>query len=168
MPESGISNGLKPDSNTGNPPNSSTNASSTSSAAAAGAKRRRTSGAPSSRGVANLTAEQLARKRANDREAQRAIRERTKNQIETLQGRINELENQQPYHELQIALRQKEAVERENEDIRRRLASVWNIVQPIIAARGTGLEGKSLLYANTSLRGSSACSKIYIVAPPSW
>ena len=32
----------------------------------------------SSRGVANLTPEQLAKKRANDREAQRAIRERTK------------------------------------------------------------------------------------------
>jgi hypothetical protein len=108
----------------------------------AGAKRRRTSGAPSNRGVANLTPTQLARKRANDREAQRAIRERTKNQIDTLHARIRELENQQPYHDLQVALRQKEAVERENEDIKRRLASVWTIVQPIIATKGSGLQGK--------------------------
>jgi hypothetical protein len=50
-------------------------------------KKRRTAGS-SSRGVANLTPDQLAKKRANDREAQRAIRERTKNQIENLERRI--------------------------------------------------------------------------------
>ncbi|KAF2489679.1 hypothetical protein BU16DRAFT_494977 [Lophium mytilinum] len=100
------------------------------------AKRRRTSQNPSSRGVANLTPEQLARKRANDREAQRAIRERTKNQIDRLNGRIRELESQQPYHELQVVLRAKEAVERENDDIRKRLASVLTIIQPILRAQG--------------------------------
>ncbi|KAH7063313.1 hypothetical protein B0J12DRAFT_642311 [Macrophomina phaseolina] len=99
-------------------------------------KRRRTSGQPSSRGVANLTPEQLARKRQNDREAQRAIRERTKQQIERLNNRIRELESQQPYHELQMALRAKEAVQAENDDIRRRLSSVMSLIQPILGTHG--------------------------------
>ncbi|KAF2812771.1 uncharacterized protein BDZ99DRAFT_383396 [Mytilinidion resinicola] len=40
------------------------------------------------RSVTTLTATQLERKRASDREAQRAIRERTKNHIESLERRI--------------------------------------------------------------------------------
>jgi hypothetical protein len=95
------------------------------------AKRRKAQGA-SSRGVANLTPDQLAKKRANDREAQRAIRERTKNQIEGLERKIRELTSQQPYQELQHVLRQKEAVEVENAEIRKRLASVLSIIQPIL------------------------------------
>ncbi|KAJ9634620.1 hypothetical protein H2199_008903 [Coniosporium tulheliwenetii] len=87
-------------------------------------ERRRTSGSLSSCGVANFTPEQLARKRANDREAQRAIRERTKNQIERLKNQVHELESQQVYNELQTLLRQKDAVQAENDDIRQRLASV--------------------------------------------
>jgi hypothetical protein len=101
-------------------------------------KKRRTG--PNSRGVANLTPEQLARKRANDREAQRAIRERTKNQIDTLHQRIRDLESQQPYHDLQVVLREKEAVQAENADIRKRLESVLSILQPIVRASG-GLDG---------------------------
>ena len=94
-----------------------------------------------SRGVANLTPEQLARKRANDREAQRAIRERTKNQIDRLNQRIRDLENQQPYHDLQVVLREKEAVQAENADIRRRLEGAMSIIQPILKTSG-GLNGK--------------------------
>ena len=94
-------------------------------------KKRRTSVVTGSRGVANLTPEQLAKKRANDREAQRAIRERTKGQIEQLEKRIQELTAQKPYQELQDVFRQKAMVEAENEDIRRRLASVMSILQPI-------------------------------------
>lgn len=107
------------------------------------AQKRRRTGATSSRGVANLTPEQLARKRANDREAQRAIRERTKNQIDRLNQRIRELESQQPYHDLQIVIREKEAVQAENADIRKRLESVVSIIQPILRASG-GLNGKSM------------------------
>ncbi|KAI0484421.1 hypothetical protein GGR56DRAFT_613756 [Xylariaceae sp. FL0804] len=92
-------------------------------------KRRRTG--PGSRGVANLTPEQLAKKRANDREAQRAIRERTKNQIETLEQRIRDLTSQQPYQELQAVIRQKEAVEAENAEIKNRLAAIMALIQPI-------------------------------------
>lgn len=95
----------------------------------------------SARGVANLTPEQLAKKRANDREAQRAIRERTKHQIEGLEQRIRELTEQQPYQELQVVLRQKEAAERENAEIRRRLADVMGIVQPIIGNAAPGIGG---------------------------
>ncbi|KAI1817573.1 hypothetical protein GGS20DRAFT_531789 [Poronia punctata] len=94
-------------------------------------KKRRTG--PGSRGVANLTPEQLAKKRANDREAQRAIRERTKNQIESLENRIRELTSQQPYQELQKVVRQKEAVEAENAELKNRMASIVAMLQPIIS-----------------------------------
>lgn len=90
----------------------------------------------SSRGVANLTPDQLAKKRANDREAQRAIRERTKNQIENLERKIKELTSQQPYQELQHALRQKETVEAENIDIKKRLNSVLLLIQPVMGQHG--------------------------------
>ncbi|KAI9742488.1 MAG: hypothetical protein M1818_004022 [Claussenomyces sp. TS43310] len=85
-----------------------------------------------SRGVANLTPEQLAKKRQNDREAQRAIRERTKSQIESLEKKIRDLTSQQPYQELQHALRQKEAVEAENIEIKQRLTSVLSLLQPLL------------------------------------
>lgn len=98
-------------------------------------KKRRTS-TSGSRGVANLTPEQLAKKRANDREAQRAIRERTKGQIETLERQIQDLTSQQPYQELQHAIQQKEAVEAENEDIKRSLNSVLSIIQSLLAGNG--------------------------------
>ena len=115
-------------------PSSSTSSSKTS------AKKRKPVGA-GSRGVANLTPEQLAKKRANDREAQRAIRERTKSQIETLEKRIQELTAHQPYQELQHVVRQKELVEAENEELRKRLTSILDIVQPVIG--GSGLTGTS-------------------------
>lgn len=89
-----------------------------------------------SRGVSSLTPEQLAKKRANDREAQRAIRERTKAQIEGLERRIEELTSQQPYQELQAVLRQKELVQAENEEIKKRLASILSIIQPILGVQG--------------------------------
>lgn len=95
-----------------------------------------------SRGVANLTPEQLAKKRANDREAQRAIRERTKGQIESLERKIQELTSQQPYQELQHAIRQRELVEAENEEIKKRLTSILAIVQPLLG--GTPLIGTSV------------------------
>ena len=94
--------------------------------------RKRRASASGSRGVANLTPEQLAKKRANDREAQRAIRERTKGQIETLERKIQELTSQQPYQDLQNVIRQKELVEAENEDIKRKLNQALAIIQPLL------------------------------------
>ncbi|TKA75365.1 hypothetical protein B0A49_03336 [Cryomyces minteri] len=103
-------------------------------------KRRASNGPSSSRGVANLTPEQLAKKRANDREAQRAIRERTRNQIETLEKRIKELESQQPYQELQIVLRQRDDALRENEEIRSRLQGVMGVLSPLLGGGVQGLD----------------------------
>ncbi|KAL2753762.1 hypothetical protein ACRALDRAFT_1077329 [Sodiomyces alcalophilus JCM 7366] len=108
-------------------------ANTTASAATTNASKKRRTG-PGSRGVASLTPAQLAKKRANDREAQRAIRERTKNQIEQLERRIRELTSQQPYQELQVALRAKEAVEAENAEIKRQLASIVSVLQPLISS----------------------------------
>ncbi|KAG5948737.1 hypothetical protein E4U53_006168 [Claviceps sorghi] len=94
-------------------------------------KKKKKTGA-ASRGVANLTPEQLAKKRANDREAQRAIRERTRHQIDALERRVEELTSLKPYQELQAVVRAKEAVERENADIKRQLASIINALKPIV------------------------------------
>ncbi|KAH7356771.1 hypothetical protein BKA65DRAFT_592326 [Rhexocercosporidium sp. MPI-PUGE-AT-0058] len=58
-----------------------------------GAKRR--ASRAGTRSVASLTPEQLARKRANDREAQRSIRQRTKTHIEELEQRIRDLSQNQ-------------------------------------------------------------------------
>lgn len=90
----------------------------------------------SARGVANLTPEKLAKKRANDREAQRSIRLRTKHQIEEYEKRIAELTSQQPYQELQHVIRQKEMVEQENLDIKRRLSQVIALITPILGTHG--------------------------------
>ena len=95
-------------------------------------KKRRTS----SRGVANLTPEQLAKKRANDREAQRAIRERTKTQIESLEKTIRDLSNQQPHQELQTVLKQKHLIEAENANIKKKLNAALSLLQPLIGCQG--------------------------------
>lgn len=68
-----------------------------------------------------------------DREAQRAIRERTKNQIEALEARIRELTSQEPHQELQKAIRQKEAVEAENARLKDHLATIVASIQPILS-----------------------------------
>ncbi|KAJ4176434.1 hypothetical protein NW759_017042 [Fusarium solani] len=60
-----------------------------SSAEPAKPKRKRT------RGVSTLTPSQLARKRAKDRETQRAIRARTKEHIEQLERELEELKSKQ-------------------------------------------------------------------------
>ncbi|KAL9007779.1 MAG: hypothetical protein Q9173_007023 [Seirophora scorigena] len=97
-------------------------------------KKRRTPATISTRGVANLTPEQLAKKRANDREAQRAIRERTKTQIERLEKKIEELSKQQPHQELQTVLEQKQRVENENVQIKKKLGAALSLLQPLLQA----------------------------------
>jgi len=91
-------------------------------------RKRKASGVPGSRGVANLTPEQLAKKRANDREAQRAIRERTKVTIETLEKRIQELESQQPFQELQRVAHERDRALAECEQLRNKLAMVQSVI----------------------------------------
>jgi myosin heavy subunit len=68
----------------------------TTSGSTEGGGRKRDSRA-GTRKVTSLSAEQLERKRANDREAQRTIRQRTKEHIEKLESQVAELsaENEQ-------------------------------------------------------------------------
>ncbi|RFN51401.1 hypothetical protein FIE12Z_4328 [Fusarium flagelliforme] len=66
------------------------------------------------RRVSTLTPEQLARKRANDREAQRAIRIRTKEHIERLERELAELKSNQGRDQtIQYLLRRNTAIEKE-------------------------------------------------------
>ncbi|CAD0082080.1 unnamed protein product [Aureobasidium vineae] len=76
------------------------------------------------RSVSTLSAAQLERKRANDREAQRAIRQRTKDHIENLERRISELTGTQEAREkLYLATQQRNReLEEENAYLRSRLS----------------------------------------------
>ncbi|KAL4895875.1 hypothetical protein BDV59DRAFT_173315 [Aspergillus ambiguus] len=100
------------------------------SAASAGRKRKMNS--TSARGVANLTPEQLAKKRANDRQAQRAIRERTKAHIDALEQRVRDLSSQKPFLDLQAALKQNEALQAENRELRQGLKAIMDTIQPLV------------------------------------
>ncbi|KAF1809610.1 hypothetical protein P152DRAFT_377094, partial [Eremomyces bilateralis CBS 781.70] len=85
-----------------------------------GAKRR--ASRAGTRSVSTLSAAQLERKRANDREAQRAIRQRTKDQLESLQRRIDELTSGDDNNaKFMQALRRNEELEQENVMLRRSL-----------------------------------------------
>lgn len=97
------------------------------------AGRKRKLNGTSSRGVANLTADQLAKKRANDRQAQRAIRERTKGHIEALEQQVRDLSSQKPFLDLQAAIQHNERIRSENRDLRRGLKAAMDIIQPLLA-----------------------------------
>ncbi|KIW73110.1 hypothetical protein, variant [Phialophora macrospora] len=127
-------------------------------------RKRKASGA-GSRGVAGLTPEQLAKKRANDRDAQRAIRERTKHTIVNLERKIAELTAQRPYQDLQEVIRQKKTIEAENEEIRGKLAVVMSIIGSIVevpaptgpkAPAGTGGASPNPAYFTTPQPGNTA------------
>lgn len=75
------------------------------------------------RSVTTLTAAQLERKRANDREAQRAIRQRTKDHIESLERRIIELsENNDSGARLVETMQRNDELEQENAILRSKLS----------------------------------------------
>lgn len=95
--------------------------------------RKRKLNSMSARGVANLTPDQLAKKRANDRQAQRAIRERTKGHIEALEQQVRDLSSQKPFLDLQAALRQNEVIRSENRELRQGLKAAMDIIQPLLA-----------------------------------
>ncbi|KAK5688413.1 hypothetical protein LTS10_000391 [Elasticomyces elasticus] len=67
------------------------------------------------RSVATLSASQLERKRANDREAQRAIRQRTKEHIETLEKTVSDLRGSQESNEKIVAVTQQRNRDLEDE-----------------------------------------------------
>lgn len=97
------------------------------------AGRKRKLNSSSARGVANLTPDQLAKKRANDRQAQRAIRERTKTTIEALEQQVRELSSQKPFLDLQAALQHNERIKVENRELRQGLKAAMDIIQPLLA-----------------------------------
>ncbi|KAJ5915671.1 hypothetical protein N7466_011604 [Penicillium verhagenii] len=97
------------------------------------AGRKRKLNSASARGVANLTPDQLAKKRANDRQAQRAIRERTKINIEALEQQVRDLSSQKPFLDLQAALQHNERIKTENRELRRGLKAAMDIIQPLLA-----------------------------------
>lgn len=76
------------------------------------------------RSVTTLSVAQLERKRANDREAQRAIRQRTKDHIETLERTVSELRGSQESSEKIVAVTQQRnrELEEENAYLRTRLS----------------------------------------------
>nr|POE47196.1 hypothetical protein CFP56_00528 [Quercus suber] len=114
-----------------------------------GRKRKATS-IPGSRGVANLTPDQLAKKRANDREAQRAIRERTRSTIEGLERRIKELESQQAFQDLQRVVAERDQALAECDALKRRLVAVAGIVG----------NSSPQAHGNDSLNGESTCERL--------
>jgi mevalonate kinase len=76
------------------------------------------------RSVSTLTAAQLERKRANDREAQRAIRQRTKDHIEALERQIRDLAaTSDTSGKLMQAMQRNQELEQENALLRSRLNS---------------------------------------------
>lgn len=99
------------------------------------AGRKRKLNSASARGVANLTPEQLAKKRANDRQAQRAIRERTKSHIDALEQQVRDLSSQKPILDLQAALKRNESIQAENKELRQGLQAVMDIIQPLLERR---------------------------------
>lgn len=93
----------------------------TDQSAAKGSKRKGT------RSVSTLTPSQLARKRANDREAQRAIRARTKEHIERLESELEELKSHQSRDKtVQDLLRRNKALEEELNRLRESLGLSLN------------------------------------------
>jgi regulator of replication initiation timing len=90
------------------------------------------------RSVTTLTAAQLERKRANDREAQRAIRQRTKDHIEQLERQVRDLTSQLDTNssgKMMEVLRRNDELEQENAVLRARLS---HAVQALGMPEGSG------------------------------
>lgn len=81
--------------------------------------------------MSTLTPSQLARKRANDREAQRAIRARTKEHIERLERELEELKSQRSGDEkYQELLRTNKALQKEIRTLRESMGLPHNSQYP--------------------------------------
>ncbi|KAE9378157.1 hypothetical protein N431DRAFT_366476 [Stipitochalara longipes BDJ] len=88
-----------------------------------GAKRR--ASRAGTRSVATLTPEQLARKRTNDREAQRSIRQRTRDHIESLEQRIRDLSGDRQDE------RNIDDIQRRNEELEEELKRLKDILHAL-------------------------------------
>jgi TolA-binding protein len=75
------------------------------------------------RSVTHLSKAQLARKRANDREAQRNIRQRTKEHIENLERKVKELEQGQRSSSIERVMRRNKELEDEVKKLRAQVSA---------------------------------------------
>ena len=85
------------------------------------------------RSVTTLSAAQLERKRANDREAQRAIRQRTKDHIDSLERSISDLRAAQEASDKLVVVTQQRnrELEEENAYLRSKLGEAgYNVAIP--------------------------------------
>ncbi|KAH8878624.1 hypothetical protein GQ53DRAFT_673750 [Thozetella sp. PMI_491] len=107
------------------------------------------------RSVSTLTPSQLARKRANDREAQRAIRARTKEHIERLERELEELKSRHSRDEtVQELLKRNKALERELVALRESLG-IHGRPYPVPGTRHDGPVPRRLQLTASSARASS-------------
>lgn len=108
---------------------------------------------PPKRSVSSLSATQLERKRANDREAQRLIRQRTKDRIDGLERQISDLRNENERlnrYLRQRSLRETEVLyERSNHEVG---STSWNCskVTPLSCGDEVPSQSKSSSYRRAS------------------
>ncbi|OWO99627.1 hypothetical protein B2J93_4953 [Marssonina coronariae] len=88
----------------------------------AGDKKPSRTKAKGSRIAANLTTDQLARKRAADRNAQQSMRQRTRDHIHDLEARFKELKRQQAL--LEVAEKRTGKLETELEELKEELGKL--------------------------------------------
>jgi hypothetical protein len=77
-------------------------------------------------------------------QAQRAIRLRTKSQIDELNQKISELENSNHIQERQAAIAQRESVQNENKDLKMKMEQVVALLQPIVGINSRSIDGGPL------------------------
>lgn len=112
---------------------------------------------PGTRSVSTLTPSQLARKRANDREAQRAIRARTKEHIERLERELEEYRcNKSRDRTVQELLRRNRALEDEVRRLRDGSVNASITSSPYSAPAGT-----DRLDAPPGLARLTPCHSVY-------
>lgn len=107
------------------------------------------------RSVTTLTAAQLERKRANDREAQRAIRQRTKDHIDTLERQVRDLTTQldnSSSTRMMELMRRNEELEQENAVLRARLGHAVSALG--VPEHNTGMSLLSLFFPVAQISGS--------------
>ncbi|TVY34520.1 hypothetical protein LSUB1_G007044 [Lachnellula subtilissima] len=83
------------------------------------------------RSVTHLSKAQLARKRANDREAQRNIRQRTKEHIETLEKKVKELEEYNRAGSMDRVIKRNKELEDEVEVLRSQITLQSAAIVPV-------------------------------------
>ncbi|CAO2657891.1 Nn.00g071510.m01.CDS01 [Neocucurbitaria sp. VM-36] len=114
------------------------------------------------RSVTTLTAAQLERKRANDREAQRAIRQRTKDHIDTLERQVRDLTVQlesSSSTKMMELMRRNEELEQENAVLRARLSHAVSLGVPEQGAAGAPSPSDRVQMLSQPRKGSAGTAR---------